>query len=130
MVNKIYDYDITSNGSTKVDLITIQDVKGYTDVYFAASDLLKAYYRNNGTTEWEDGLDYIRLEKVGDSKTIYVTANAAVSWNDEELSLQSLKVNGEKASGTIPFGTKVPVTFEMVGNEEAFGTVVLTNKSR
>lgn len=130
MVNKIYDYDITSNGSTKVDLITIQDVKGYTDVYFAASDLLKAYYRNNGTTEWEDGLDYIRLEKVGDSKTIYVTANAAVSWNDEELSLQSLKVNGVKASGTIPFGTKVPVTFEMVGNEEADGTIILNNGSR
>ena len=130
MVNKIYDYDITSNGSTKVDLITIQDVKGYTDVYFAASDLLKAYYRNNGTTEWEDGLDYIRLEKVGDTKTIYVTANGSVSWNDEELSLQSLKVNGVKASGTIPFGTKVPVTFEMVGNEEADGTIILNNGSR
>lgn len=30
MVNKIYDYDITSNQPTKVDLITIQDVTGYT----------------------------------------------------------------------------------------------------
>lgn len=30
MVNKIYDYDITSNGTTKVDFITIQDVSGYT----------------------------------------------------------------------------------------------------
>lgn len=29
-VNKIYDYDITNNESTKVDLITIQDVSGYT----------------------------------------------------------------------------------------------------
>ena len=30
MVNKIYDYDITNDESTKVDLITIQDIKGYT----------------------------------------------------------------------------------------------------
>ena len=30
IVNKIYDYDMTSNQSTKVDLITIQDINGYT----------------------------------------------------------------------------------------------------
>lgn len=30
MINKIYDYDVTSNDTTKVDLITIQDIKGYT----------------------------------------------------------------------------------------------------
>lgn len=30
MVNKIYDYDITSTDSTKVDLITIQNIEGYT----------------------------------------------------------------------------------------------------
>ena len=29
-VNKIYDYDITSAEPTKVDLITIQDISGYT----------------------------------------------------------------------------------------------------
>jgi len=31
IVNKIYDYDITSTQPTKVDLITIQDVTGYTN---------------------------------------------------------------------------------------------------
>lgn len=31
MINKIYNYDVTSNATTKVDLITIQDVKGYAD---------------------------------------------------------------------------------------------------
>ena len=31
IVNKIYDYDISSNQPTKVDLITIQDVTGYTN---------------------------------------------------------------------------------------------------
>ena len=30
IVNKIYDYDITSSAPTKVDLITIQDITGYT----------------------------------------------------------------------------------------------------
>lgn len=30
IVNKIYDYDITGNQPTKVDLITIQDINGYT----------------------------------------------------------------------------------------------------
>lgn len=30
IVNKIYDYDITANHTTKVDLITIQDIEGYT----------------------------------------------------------------------------------------------------
>lgn len=29
IVNKIYDYDITSSGTTKVDLITVQDIKAY-----------------------------------------------------------------------------------------------------
>ena len=31
IVNKIYDYDITSTQPTKVDLITIQDISGYTN---------------------------------------------------------------------------------------------------
>lgn len=30
-VNKIYDYDVTSNQTTKVDLITIQDIEAYTN---------------------------------------------------------------------------------------------------
>jgi hypothetical protein len=37
LVNKIYDYDITSRGTTKVDLITVQDVKGYNDDAFYVS---------------------------------------------------------------------------------------------
>lgn len=33
-INKIYDYNITSNESTKVDLITINDITGYTENNF------------------------------------------------------------------------------------------------
>lgn len=41
MVNKIYDYDVTSNNSTKVDLISIQDTDGYTKCkYFTDNDFL------------------------------------------------------------------------------------------
>ena len=36
MVNKIYDYDITNNNTTKVDLITIQDISGYTSNNYTA----------------------------------------------------------------------------------------------
>ncbi len=32
IVNKIYDYDVTSNGNTKVDLITIQNINGYNSI--------------------------------------------------------------------------------------------------
>lgn len=35
IVNKIYDYDITNNQPTKVDLITIQDITGYTTNNYA-----------------------------------------------------------------------------------------------
>ena len=36
MVNKIYDYDITSTESTKVDLITIQNIDGYTNYAYGS----------------------------------------------------------------------------------------------
>ena len=28
-VNKIYDFNVESNGTTKVDLISVQDINGY-----------------------------------------------------------------------------------------------------
>lgn len=37
LVNKIYDYDVTSNQTTKVDLITVYDINGYTDDTFFVS---------------------------------------------------------------------------------------------
>lgn len=41
IVNKIYDYNITSNESTKVDLVTIQDINAYIDdSYFNSIDRL------------------------------------------------------------------------------------------
>ena len=40
IVNKIYDYDVTSSGSTKVDLITIQNIEGYRTNNYAYDYLL------------------------------------------------------------------------------------------
>lgn len=37
LVNKIYDYDITTNNSTKVDLITVYNINGYNDDSFFVS---------------------------------------------------------------------------------------------
>lgn len=55
MVNKIYDYDVTNNQTTKVDLITIQDVDAYTknDFIDAFDELTLSYtgmtYLGGGT---------------------------------------------------------------------------------
>lgn len=49
MVNKIYDYDVTSTNTTKVDLVTIQDIHGYTDnKYLEDIDTITLNY--TGTT--------------------------------------------------------------------------------
>ena len=55
LLNKIYDYDVTNNESTKVDLITIQNIDGYTDnAYIDAIDTISLSWSNtlsfDGTT--------------------------------------------------------------------------------
>jgi hypothetical protein len=49
-------------------------------VVLPLTKVFKVYFRNNGTTEWDEEIDYIRLEQAGTSKTIYVTSNTTVSW--------------------------------------------------
>lgn len=67
-VNKIYDYQIDENIPTKVDLITIQDINGYTDTNFVAEILFFLKDRNH--TEWEEGWSYV----VVNEDPIYVTS--------------------------------------------------------
>lgn len=67
-VNKIYDYQIDENIPTKVDLITIQDINGYTDTNFVAEILLFLQDRNH--TQWEEGWSYV----VVNEDPIYVTS--------------------------------------------------------
>lgn len=127
MVNKIYDYDITSSAPTKVDLITIQNIEGYTKAL--TFDWFQLY--NSKQQAWDYYRDYITLTDVGQTQTIYVTSSKPVTWTDTSSALQSMLVyynndesNATNASGTIPAGEKIPVTFKMVEPYDEFGDVI------
>lgn len=127
MVNKIYDYDITSSAPTKVDLITIQNIEGYTKAL--TFDWFQLY--NSKQQAWDYYRDYITLTGVGQTQTIYVTSSKPVTWTDTTDDLQSMLVyynndesNATNASGTIPAGEKIPVTFKMIEPYDEFGDVI------
>ena len=130
MVNKIYDYNIDENQTTKVDLITIQNVKGYTDTNFKLFNIYNDQYK-----KWNYNTDNIKLTEVGMTKTIYITSTSDITWEDESLALQSLKIyynndisNAVNGNGVIPAGELVPVTFimsEFYQDEE--GDIVFSN---
>lgn len=129
MINKIYDYQIDENQTTKVDLVTIQDIKGYTENNFK---LFTVY--NDKYEKWNYYRDYITLTDVGMEKTIYITSNTPVKWTDENAALQSLLVyynndmsTATNAKGVIPAGELVPVTFLMNEEYDEFGDIVFTN---
>lgn len=137
MVNKIYDYDITSNSSTKVDLITVQDITGYTTNNFD----LKYFevYNKNGEI-WDNEDEYIVLGgQFGNSTTIYISSNSDVTISIEEIEsgdIVDLTINGVDALdiyngyyGTINAGIKVPIKFSVIGGGSDFRcTIRLTNK--
>lgn len=134
MVNKIYDYQIDENALTKVDLITIQDIKGYTKaVTFEIFDL----YNSKGQI-WDYYRDYITLTKVGQTQTIYATSTEPITWTDENSALQDLLIyyNNDKSNGingttgTIPAGENIPITFEMLDNEDEFGDIVFRSNEK
>lgn len=133
MVNKIYDYHIDENVPTKVDLITIQDIKGYT--LGKTFEIFELY--NNKGQEWSYYRDYITLTSVGQTQTVYITSSKPVTWSDESSALQDVVIyynNDESTvmsgSGTIPAGDYIPVTFKMMDNEDQFGDVVFTSEDK
>lgn len=109
-VNKIYDYDITSNSTTKVDLITVQDLNGYTTNNFVYPYFIM-YWTNKQPYDHE--FDYVYLDDYETETTIYLTSTSDVSWyisNIEEGSGDNITVNGEKTSGVINKGEYSPIT--------------------
>lgn len=95
-VNKIYDYDITSDGLTKVDLITIQDPTAYTipflDVYNPENERLTIWEHQAGTTD-----------------TWMLKTSSDWSWHtfeyDEDHTMQGFKINGTRTQGeTLIYG--------------------------
>ena len=106
-VNKIYDYDIDATTPTKVDLITVQDIEGYTKNEFR---IFNIYYKNGDNYElWNDRIHYIDLDP-HTSNTIYITSNTDIDWSADQGIQNNLEVNGEVGYGRIQAGNKVPVT--------------------
>lgn len=120
MVNKIYDYDITSNSSTKVDLITIQDIEGYTtNNYEIPLPPLTVTDENgnevNGTTL------NIGSENGKQSVTVYVSSNEPVEADFHDFSgeLNDVEINGASVleilhgydnPPILPKGINIPLT--------------------
>lgn len=113
MVNKIYDYDITTNSTTKVDLITIQDIEGYTNINFTIDDYFEVFY-NKGEL-FEPDYHYIDLYKEDNKHTIYISSSSDVYWAITTVNYgdyDKVTINGVSGeTGTIKSGIEVPVTF-------------------
>lgn len=105
-VNKIYDYNIDENIPTKVDLITIQDLKGYTDNNFRFFNI---YFKDGNNYElYNENWHYIDIDQHS-SYTIYITSNVDINWSADSGLQQNVEVNGEVGSGVIAAGNKTPV---------------------
>ena len=106
MVNKIYDYQIDENISTKVDLITIQDISGYTDSNFR---IFNIYFKFGNNYElYNENYHYVDIDQ-HTTYTIYISSTVDIHWQTDSGLQQNVEVNGEVGSGIIPAGNKVPV---------------------
>lgn len=127
-VNKIYDYDITSNSTTKVDLITVQDITGYTDNNFVLN-FFEVFF--TPTEIYEPDWHYILLDENITSRTIYISSSSDVTWeitNIEEGTIKNFTINGVAGNnGIIKKGVLQPVTFSTFSDEARF-TVTFTNE--
>lgn len=122
-VNKIYDYDITSNSPTKVDLITVQDLNGYTKNNYNFS-VLEIF--NQQGVSWDNTSDYIHIDGTG-SETIYISSTSDVTFEFDPEVFPTLTINGERETGVIQAGTKIPVTFHNIETNSE-GTVTFKNR--
>ena len=60
---------------------------------------------------WDKENDYILLHGIPSSKVISISSDTELTWQDRDFQLQSVYINGEHGSGTIPAGNKVAVAF-------------------
>ena len=133
MVNKIYDYALDENIPTKCDLITIQDIKGYTDNNFKHFNL---YFKDDDGVfrEWNSEEDYVNL-RFGNFN-LYVSSFSEVYWEDLDGGLQGVGVSYYHdndwssvtgGNGTIPSGIMTQVTLSIENQFTGSGTMRLTN---
>lgn len=119
-VNKIYDYNITSNSPTKVDLITVQDLNGYTTNNFTLN-YFEVYYTPEEL--FDNHFHYIDLDDAKPSQTIYISSSTDVSWRISKVmegNANNVKINGVANSGVINKGVLVPVTFSSISSNSRF----------
>lgn len=120
MVNKIYDYDITSNSSTKVDLITIQDIEGYTSNTLELP-LLKITDANG------NNVSNVTLNYEEPTKTFYISSYSDITWTCNN---GNATVNGVNAkSGVIKAGINKPITFTLNRGTTSNYTVGFVNET-
>lgn len=60
---------------------------------------------------WTKDWDYILLHGIPSSKVISISSDTELTWQDRDFQMQSVYINGENGSGTIPAGNKVAVVF-------------------
>lgn len=124
MLNKIYDYDISSNLSTKVDLITIQDIEGYTTNNFEIPLPPLTVTDENGNEVGGTTLN-IGYENGEKSVTVYVSSNEPVEadFHDFTGDISDVEINGtsvlEIYNGydtppILPKGINVPLTISTI----------------
>lgn len=120
MLNKIYDYDITSNSTTKVDLITIQDIEGYTTNNFEIPLPPLTVTDENGNEVNGTTLN-IGAENGEKSVTVYVSSNEPVEadFHDFTGDISDVEINnasvweiynGYDNPPILPKGINVPLT--------------------
>lgn len=124
IVNKIYDYNITSNGLTKVDLITVQDKTKYlSDSFIEVTD--------------PEGSTFNFWEFPGSAFTTwYVDSQSDWTWytidEDEQTTMQGFTINGVRTQGDTPISggtsgkTKCDIDVSDMQSGQS-GTVVFTN---
>lgn len=119
LVNKIFDFDINSNEPTKVELLTINDITGYTTIkyQFGTSDYVNIYYNDqNGIKQYIDldststieiadyGVLTVETSKAGsfkwDNRNLYVN-NTFIGTGDIEVGSNELVFNYETDSDDI-----------------------------
>lgn len=103
MVNNIYDYDVTSNEPTKVDLITIQDVTGYTTNDYDDSEVVSGSIRFKSL---QDG-SQIGLTKLNSNQALEYSMNGTDNWTSfttaDTITLntnEKVYVRGKLSSGS------------------------------
>lgn len=109
-VNKIYDYSPT-NDFTKVDLITIQDVDGYTKSNYLETTLKLVDAKTGKAVPSE-----LHLQTTQNSFEWLLTSSSNWEWEDVDSSLQDFYIDDKNGRGTGKRGVNIPLHITLGNN--------------